>query len=154
LAVDRPGDDEGDDQAGAGNPRGNDAPPPPAAPPADQPDGGGADAPGGGGDDPNGDGEGNDDNKDEDADDSSADSNESDSQLEDPENAGTGKFYKAQTPNGKAMVKMFRRFCDLTDRDASAIVVYFGVYSERRLAEFLHDHWKDTFTQWQKRHPN
>jgi hypothetical protein len=52
------------------------------------------------------------------------------------------------------MVKMFRRFCDLTDRNASAIVVYFGVYSEGRLAEFLHDHWKDTFTQWQKCHPN
>jgi hypothetical protein len=67
---------------------------------------------------------------------------------------GLAKIYKAQTPNGKAMVKMFRRFCDLTDRDASAIVVYFGVYSESRLAEFLHDHWKDTFTQWQKRHPN
>jgi hypothetical protein len=33
-------------------------------------------------------------------------------------------------------------------------VDYFGVYSEGRLAEFLHDHWKDTFTQWQKRHPN
>ena len=35
MAVDGPGDNEGDDQAGAGNPGGNDAPPPPAAPPAD-----------------------------------------------------------------------------------------------------------------------
>ena len=69
-------------------------------------------------------------------------------------NAGTGKFYKAQTRNGKAMVKMFRRFYDLTDHNASTIVVYFGVYSKGRLAEFLHDHWKDTFTQWQKCHPN
>ena len=121
--------------------------PPPAAPPADQPDSGGADAPGGGEDDPGNDGGGNDDDKDDNADDSSADSDQSDFQPEDPENAGTGKFYKAQTPNGKAMVKRFKRFCDLTDCDASAIVVYFGVYSEGRLAEFLHDHWKDTFTQ-------
>ena len=117
---------------------------PPAAPPA----GGGAAAPGGGGGDPE------DDDEDEDSDDSSVSSVESDAQPEDPEHAGTGKFYKAQTPNGKAMVKMFRRFCDLSDQDANAIVVYFGVYCEKRLAEFSHDHWKDTFTQWQKRHPN
>jgi hypothetical protein len=72
----------------------------------------------------------------------------------DPEQAGTGKFYKAQTPNVKKMVKMFERFCNLTDHDANMIVMYFGIYSEARLAEFLHDHWKDTFTQSQKRHPN
>jgi hypothetical protein len=42
---------------------------------------------------------------------------------------------------------MFKRLCDLTDRDASAIVVYFGVYSEARLAEFLHEYWKNSFTQ-------
>ena len=52
------------------------------------------------------------------------------------------------------MVKMFRRFCNLTDCDANAIVMYFNVYSKAHLAEFLHDHWKDTFTQWQKHHPN
>jgi hypothetical protein len=75
-------------------------------------------------------------------------------QPEDPDNAGTGKFYKPQTPNGKAMAKMFHRFCDLTKRDANAIVVYFGVYSVARLATFQQDHWKDTFTQWQKCHPN
>jgi hypothetical protein len=73
---------------------------------------------------------------------------------EDPKQAGMGKFYKAQTPNWIKMVKMFKRFCDLTDCDADMIVVYFGIYSEARLADFLHDHWKDTFTQWQKRHPN
>jgi len=110
--------------------------------------------PGGSGDDPDNNGEGNDNYEDEHADDSSADSHQSDSQPEDPVNAGTGKFYKAQTRNGKAMVKMFRRFYDLTDHNASTIVVYFGVYSKGRLAEFLHDHWKDTFTQWQKCHPN
>lgn len=75
-------------------------------------------------------------------------------EAEDPDNAGKGKFYKPQTPRGKAMAKMFRRFCDLPKRDANAIVVYFGVYSAVRLAAFHQDHWKDTFTQWQKRHPN
>ena len=39
--------------------------------------------------------------EDEDNDDSSAGSAESDSQPEDPENVGTGKFYKAQTPMGR-----------------------------------------------------
>ena len=52
------------------------------------------------------------------------------------------------------MAKMFRRFCDLPKHDANAIVVYFGVYSVARLAAFQQDHWKDTFAQWQKRHPN
>jgi hypothetical protein len=58
------------------------------------------------------------------------------------------------TPNGKIMDKMFKRCCDLTDHDTNAIVVYFGIYSEACITEFLHDHWNDTFTQWQKRHPN
>ena len=44
------------------------------------------------------------------------------------------------------MVKMFKRFCDLTATDANAIVVYFGVYSKARLAEFLHEYWKDMST--------
>jgi hypothetical protein len=74
-----------------------------------------------------------------DSNESSIDSNDSnEDELEDPEWAGMGKFYKTQTPNRKEMVKMFKRFCDLTDRDASAIVVYFGVYSEAHLAEFLY----------------
>jgi len=155
MAVDRPGDNDDDDQAEAGNPGGNCAPPPPAAPPTNQPNGGGTSAAGGDEGDPNNDGDDDsDDKEDEDTDDSSAGSTESKAQSEDPENAGTGKFYMAQTPNGKAMVKMFKRFCDPPDQDASAIVVYFGVYSEGCLAEFLHDHWKDNFTQWQKHHPN
>jgi hypothetical protein len=57
-------------------------------------------------------------------------------------------------PRGKAMAKMFCRFCNLTEQDANAIVVYFGVYSVAYLAKFQQDHWKDTFAQWQKRHPN
>ena len=75
-------------------------------------------------------------------------------QPKDPDNMGTGKVYKPQTPRGKGMAKMFRRFCNLAKRDANTIVVDFGVYSVAGLAVFQHDHWKDTFAQWQKRHPN
>ena len=70
-----------------------------------------------------------------------------------PEWVGTGKFYKPQALNRKAMVNMFKKFCDLNDRDANAIVVYFGIYSKGCLAEFLHEHWKDTFIKWQRQHP-
>jgi hypothetical protein len=49
---------------------------------------------------------------------------------------------------------VFSRFCDLTEQDANAIVVYFGIYSIARLGAFHKDHWKDTFAQWQKRLPN
>ena len=69
---------------------------------------------------------------------------------EDPEPAGIGKLYKAQTPTRKEMVNTFGRFCDLTHRDTNAIVMYFGVYSKTHLAEFLHEHWKDILIQWQK----
>ena len=75
-------------------------------------------------------------------------------EAEDPDNAGTAKFYKPQTPSGIAMAKMFDHFCDLPKRDANAIMVNFGVYSIARLAAFQQDHWKDTFAQWQKHHPN
>jgi hypothetical protein len=74
--------------------------------------------------------------------------------IEDTENAGTGKYYVPQTPKGKEMAKMFCRFCNLPAKDAGAIVVYFGVCSVERLAAFKQDNWKDTFAQWQKRHPN
>ena len=57
-----------------------------------------------------------------------------------------------RTEGGKAMAKMLWKFCRLTKADANAIIVYFRVYSENRLAEFQEAHWKDTFTQWQKRH--
>jgi hypothetical protein len=49
---------------------------------------------------------------------------------------------------------MFRRFGDLAEQDANAIVVYLGIYSIARLGAFHQDHWKDTFAQSQKRHPN
>lgn len=68
-----------------------------------------------------------------------------DNQPEDNDNAGTGKFYKPQTPHGKEMTKMFCHFCDLAEQDVNAIVVYFGVYSFAHLATFQQDHRKDTF---------
>ena len=49
---------------------------------------------------------------------------------------------------------MFCRFCDLAKLDANAIVVYIGIYSVTCLGAFHQDHWKDTFAQWQKCHPN
>jgi len=119
--------------------------PPPEQGPALPPGGGDGDPPQGGGDDG------------EDEDDEFSDSKMEDAKEEDHEdldNAGMAKFYKPHTPHGKAMAKMFRRFCDLPKRDANAIVVYFGVYSVARLAAFQEDHWKDTFAQWQKCHPN
>ncbi len=100
---------------------------------------------------------GGDDDGDEDPEDEDDDSEMEDADkdpVEDPENAGTGKYYVPQTPKGKEMAKMFRRFCDLPAKDAGAIVVYFGVSNVERLAAFKQDHWKDTFSQWQKRHPN
>ena len=76
--------------------------------------------------------DGDEDMEDNDSDESSSDApNKGD--LKDPKQGGTGKFYKAQTQNGKKMVKMFKRCCDLTDRDTNAIVVYFGIYSEASL---------------------
>ena len=72
-------------------------------------------------------------------------------QPKDPDNTGMGKFYKPQTLHCKAMAKMFCHFCDLAERDANAIVVYFGIYSIACLGAFHQDHWKDTFAQWQKR---
>ena len=107
-------------------------------------------APPGGGDD---DDPPSDEEKEESSSDSEMDEDDK-GEPEDPDNAGTGKFYSPQTSRGKNMAKMFRRFCDLPKRDANAIVVYFGVYSAARLAAFQQDHWKDTFAQWQKRHPN
>ena len=73
-------------------------------------------------------------------------------EQEDLSDGQAGKTYMPRTEGGKAMAKMQRKFCPLTKADTNAIVVYFGVYSENRLAEFQEAHWKDTFTQWQKRH--
>jgi hypothetical protein len=110
-------------------------------PPAQPPAGGGTDVPGGGNDPDDGD----ENMEDNDSDESSRSSDASyEGKPKDPEWAGTGMFYKTQTPNWKHMVKMFRRFCDLTVGDANTIVVYFIVYSKARLAEFLYEHWKDT----------
>jgi len=151
MAIDCSEDNNDANKVWDGDAGGNNAPNlrQPAQPPTQLPAGGGADALGGG-DDPNG---GDNDEEEEDSNESSLNPNTFDDSVpEDPER-GTGKFYKAQTPNGKEMVKMFKKLCDLNDRDVNVIVVYFGIYSEGRLAEFLHK-WKDTFIQWQKHHPN
>jgi hypothetical protein len=126
-------DDDADDDAPAQGPN-----PPP---------GGGDDGGSSGGDD-----DGDKDPEEEDEDSEMEDADED--PVKDPENTGTGKYYVPQTPKGKEMVKMFRRFCDLPAKDAGAIVVYFGVYNVEQLAAFKQDHWKDTFAQWQKWHPN
>jgi hypothetical protein len=65
----------------------------------------------GGGDD--GGPSGGNDNGDEDPDKEDEDSEMEDANenpVEDPENAGMGKYYEPQTPKGKAMEKMFHRF--------------------------------------------
>ena len=122
--------------------------PPPAVLHAQLSAGDGANVREGGNDSHNGDEDMEDNNLDESSLDASDKGN-----PKDPKEARMGKFYKTQTQNMNQMVKMFKRFCDLTDCDANTIVMYFGVYSEACLAEFLHDHWKNTFTQWQKRLP-
>ena len=72
----------------------------------------------GGGDDPN---EGDDDHKIDDSNESSLDLDTFDEgKQEVPEGAGIGKFYKDQTPNGKVVVRIFKKSCDLADRDARA----------------------------------
>ena len=136
------GDEEEGDNAGSGD---RDDESPPAQGPNPPP--GGGDGGDSSGDDDNGAGEGEEDEDSEMED-------EDGEPIEDPEDAGTLKYYTPQTPNGKIMAKMFRRFCDLPKKDANAIVVYFGVCTVKRLAAFQQDHWKDTFIQWQKRHPN
>ena len=60
-----------------------------------------------------------DDNEDEvDEDDRTSDSEmgeSEDEQPDDPDNTGMGKFYKRQTPHGKALLKIFRHFCNLAE---------------------------------------
>jgi hypothetical protein len=72
---------------------------------------------------------------------------------EDPVTGQQGKEYRPKMESGKVMAKMFVRFCQLSRANARAIVVYYGVSSPSRKVDFLESHWKDTFTQWQKRHP-
>lgn len=80
---------------------------------------------------------------------------EVDPEEEEPEDLSegqAGRTYKARTEGGKAMAKMLKNFCRLTEADAHAIIVFFGMYCEKRLAKFQESHWKDTFAQWQKQH--
>ena len=81
--------------------------PPTCSAPAQLPTGSGAEAPGGGGNDPD---DGDEDMEDNDSKESESEPDATDDgKLEDPENTGNGNFYKAQTQNGKKMVKMFRK---------------------------------------------
>jgi hypothetical protein len=99
MAVDTE-DNQGDDVAGDGDARGNNALNllPPAGLPAQPSSGGGANIPGGG-DDPNG---GDDDTEKPDSNESSSESDDHDEdEADDLEWAGMGKFYKAKTPNGE-----------------------------------------------------
>ena len=49
---------------------------------------------------------------------------------------------------------MLINFCNLLQHDANAIVMYNGVSGQKKLGNFQSEHWKDTFAQWQKHHPN
>ena len=124
-----------DEMQGGGDVPGGGAPP-----------GGGGDGwggpPGGGGG-----GDGGDNNPDDDA------SMAEEPEDEDPTVGHAGKEYTPRTTKGREMAQMFRDFCGLPRSHANAIVVYFGVYTMDILAEFREEHWKDTFTNWQKRHP-
>lgn len=109
--------------------------------------GGNAGAGGGGG----GDGDPNDSESESDSDNMEED-NEEDPE-EDPSSGQWAKEYRPKTDSGKAMENMFIHFCQLSCTNARTIVVYFGISSSNKLDDFQEAHWKDTFTQWQKRHP-
>ena len=65
-------------------------------------------------------------------------------------NGQTKKEYTPKTKKGKAMARMLVSFCCLSKSSAKTIVVYFGMSTMDKLADFHEDHWKDTFVQWQK----
>ena len=50
------------------------------------------------------------------------------------------------------MVRIFTSFCCLSKSSANTIVVYFGVSTMNKLANFHEDHGRDTFVHWQKCH--
>jgi len=78
----------------------------------------------------------------------SDESQDDDDLLEDPEHERPGKYYLSKTQNSKVVAKILVHFCKLLQLDANAIVVYFYVSSQKKLADFQNEHWKDTFTQW------
>ena len=53
---------------------------------------------------------------------------------------------------GKEMARMCVNFCHLSKSSANTIVVYFGVSTMDKLADFCEEYWKDTFIHWQKCH--
>ena len=67
-------------------------------------------------------------------------------------NEQTRKEYTPKTKKAKEMARMLISFCRLSKSSANTIVVYFGVSTMDKLADFHKEHWKDTFVQWQKCH--
>lgn len=69
-----------------------------------------------------------------------------------PMDSQTGKDYTPKTTKGKEMANMLVSFCHLSKSSTNSIMVYVGVSTMDKLAEFCAEHWKDTFIQWQKCH--
>ena len=64
---------------------------------------------------------------------------------DDPVSSHTGKEYVPKTKKGKEIARMLVSFCRLSKSIANTIVVYFGVSTMDKLADFHEEHWKDTF---------
>ena len=69
---------------------------------------------------------------------------------ENPSSGQQGKEYRPKTDSDKAMAMMFVHSCKLSCANTRAIIIYFGISSSNKLADFQEAHWKDTLTQWQK----
>ena len=100
--------------------------------------GGGGNA--GGGATGRGSGDGDPDNSDSESESDEMDEDEDEEPKEDPSTGQQGKEYHPKTNNGKAMAKMFVSFCQLSRANARAIVVFFGVSSSNKLADFQEAH--------------
>ena len=54
----------------------------------------------------------------------------------DPEQEGPGKYYLPKTRDGKAVAKILLHIFNLLQCDANAIVMYYGVSSKKKMANF------------------
>ena len=72
------------------------------------------------------------------------------SEDEDPLEGQNGRDYVPRTAKGQQMAQMLIDFCGLSKSNANTIVVYFGVSTMDKLANFHEEHWQNTFVQWQK----
>ncbi len=114
--------------------------------------GGGAEAPPGGGGKGGQGGSDDEEMASNDHEDNKDEEDSKESKEEDPVSGQTGKEYVPKTKKGKEIARMFMNFCRLSKSSANTIVVYFGVSTMDKLADFPEEHWKDTFVQWQKHH--